>query len=54
MDDKARLDGLDRDIAATDRQPWHAPVIDVVPLRAAEAQAGNGADGNSNSGTDAC
>lgn len=58
MDERKRLDNeLDSGLQgaeATPRQPWHPPVIDVVPLRSAQAQAGAGADGGSTGGSTIC
>ncbi len=49
MDERTRLDQASErkaaDAAESHRQPWHTPVIDIVPLRNAEASGGNNADG---------
>ncbi len=50
MDERTRLDQASErkaaDAAESHRQPWHTPVIDIVPLRNAEATANASADGN--------
>ena len=44
------------DEEATDavRRPWHTPVIDVVPLKSAQAGLGSVTDANTLPGTEAC
>jgi len=50
MDDRTQLHQVSEreraDIAAASRQPWHAPVIDIVPLKNAETGAVASNDGN--------
>jgi len=52
MDDRTQLHQVSEreraDIAAASRQPWHAPVIDIVPLKAAEASTPAGTDTGAN------
>lgn len=52
MDDLTKLDhvseGQRADMATAGRPPWHAPVIDIVPLKSAENTANSGTDGGNN------
>ncbi len=50
MDERTRLDQAsgrkEADAAESHRQPWHTPVIDVIPLKNAETGATANNDGN--------
>ncbi len=50
MDDLTKLDhvseGQRADMATAGRPPWHAPVIDIVPLKSAETGATAATDGS--------
>lgn len=49
MDERARLDQASErktDVAASARKPWHAPVIDIVPVNATQIGANNTTDGS--------
>jgi len=60
MDDRNKLHGASggvpeaTDVAASARQPWHTPAIDVVPLKSAEVNNGTAHDGNGANGTNVC
>jgi hypothetical protein len=57
MDERKRLDGESggvREATDTVRRPWHAPAIDVIPLKSAQAGLGSTADAHSTAGTEAC
>jgi hypothetical protein len=60
MDDRVKLDRAltdvqgAHDVTASGQMPWHAPVIDIVPLKNAQTNAGTGADGSGNTNTEIC
>ncbi len=53
MDERARLDQASErkaaDAAKSHRQPWHTPVIDIVPLKNAETAGAGATDGGAQS-----